>query len=257
MRACVGGHSWQYRSVLKIRAILIVALLAFSFSSAEAKEKRPLAVVFAGPTIDYDSLKNLEELAESRGYRTSRAFPGDTTPALLAKTAVYMVPGGSDLSDLKEGWSGKEREAIRSYVRNGGRYLGFCLGGYWASHARYWEDPIPSFRALDLLPVPVHAYSETTEPRTERIRWHDGKYRYGFFQDGPDFGLPTGSPDEQVFGLYENGTVATAIYRVGKGKVGVSGPHWEAADDWYDEEMPDQDPAHRELAAEFFDELLR
>ncbi|RYZ94687.1 MAG: hypothetical protein EOP11_25990 [Proteobacteria bacterium] len=216
---------------------------------------KPLALIFAGPTTDRDSLRDLSALARTKGFAIKRVLPGETTPLLLSQTALYVVPGGEDISAPAEGWAPSELSAIRAYVREGGRYLGFCLGGYWASHERHWPGVIPGFQALDLLPVPVHSYSETKESRIERLRWHNGHYRFGFFQDGPDFGQPTGN--EQVFARYDNGTIATAIYRVGAGKVAVSGPHWEAAEDWFDETLPDPDPAHRELARELLAELLK
>ena len=49
----------------------------------------------------------------------------------LSQATVYAQPGGGDLSrgyrHLK-----RHRGELRDYVAGGGRYLGFCLGGYLA-----------------------------------------------------------------------------------------------------------------------------
>lgn len=49
-----------------------------------------------------------------------------------ASTSLLVIPGGADLPFCRE-LDGKGNAAITKYVRNGGRYLGLCAGGYYGS----------------------------------------------------------------------------------------------------------------------------
>jgi glutamine amidotransferase-like uncharacterized protein len=143
--------------------------------------------------------------------------------------------------------------AIRDYVRNGGRYLGFCLGAYWAGD---WPGVVPGFRSLGMLPAHVLAHSKTIEDRVEKIYWQ-GAPRYAYFQDGPSF-LLSRPGDVQLFATYANdNTAAVFISRFGGGKVAVSGVHLEAPPSWYkDSHLDDPDGHTLELADSLFEQLM-
>lgn len=50
----------------------------------------------------------------------------------MAKTSVLVLPGGADLPYC-EVLNGNGNRKILQFVREGGRFLGFCAGGYYAS----------------------------------------------------------------------------------------------------------------------------
>jgi biotin--protein ligase len=68
---------------------------------------------------------------------TLKNEPWQTTTALLA------IPGGADLPYCKE-LNGKGTDIIKDHVRRGGRYIGFCAGGYFGSNRVEFEvgDPV-------------------------------------------------------------------------------------------------------------------
>lgn len=47
-------------------------------------------------------------------------------------TSLLVFPGGADLQFCRE-FDGRGNQLITQYVRRGGRYLGFCAGGYYGS----------------------------------------------------------------------------------------------------------------------------
>jgi biotin--protein ligase len=60
-----------------------------------------------------------------------------SSPALLnepwpASCAALVMPGGADLPYCRL-LNGRGNARIRLFVENGGKYLGFCAGGYYAS----------------------------------------------------------------------------------------------------------------------------
>ena len=76
--------------------------------------------------------------------RTLKSFLGhryavrEITPELLktepweGKTALLVFPGGRDMPFVRD-MSGIGDKRIKNWVLNGGRYLGFCAGGYFGS----------------------------------------------------------------------------------------------------------------------------
>ncbi|TMC13877.1 MAG: hypothetical protein E6J34_24320 [Chloroflexi bacterium] len=148
---------------------------------------------------------------------------------LLQTATVYTQPGGDD--DLDEAYAIMRSDAplIRHFVNSGGRYLGFCMGGYLAGAS-------PGFK---LLPGDTDSYVSshqatvtTTDDTTIQVYWRD-QLRTVYFQDGPHFLIERHAPDVTVLARYTNGKIAALVAPFGQGIVGVVGPHPEATADWY------------------------
>jgi glutamine amidotransferase-like uncharacterized protein len=121
---------------------------------------------------------------------------------------------------------------LRNFVKNGGRLLGFCLGGYLLGTG-------PGFNLLSDVGGDTDEYitspgaSVTTEVNTIiQVNWR-GKPRPMFFQDGNYFTFRNGTDGATVLATYSNGEVAAVVAPYGKGKVGGVGPHPEADASWY------------------------
>ncbi|MYW70938.1 hypothetical protein, partial [Pseudonocardia sp. SID8383] len=136
---------------------------------------------------------------------------------------------------------------LRDWVGDGGRYLGFCLGGYLAGAT-------PGF---GLLPGDTDRWIDSPGATVGhdgdalvRLDWR-GRDRTLFFQDGPHFLLDSGT----VLARYPDGLVAAAVTPFGHGRVGVVGPHPEAGPDWFaDAGLPQADA--RDLGHQLIDEVL-
>jgi hypothetical protein len=141
-------------------------------SSADATGvTRPHALVYRGPASCDGCAESVAALLRTSPakFTTEYCGPHETTQltaANLARATLYAQPGGGDLDP---GWAAMRpyAGAIRDYVRRGGRYLGFCLGGYLAGAT-------PGF---DLLPgdtdeyvgspgADVHTTDDTCSSRT-------------------------------------------------------------------------------------------
>lgn len=195
---------------------------------------RPLALVYRGrATLPGCSESVAALLSRSRwNFDVRYVGPGEglhLTTDVLSSAALYAQPGGDE---LRPAWRRmrRHRRTVRNYVHGGGRYLGFCLGGYLAGAT-------PGF---DLLPGDTDQYITTprsevpgTEARVVDVRWR-GRPRPMYFQDGPTFALPRRfPPGMHVLAAYANGEVAALTARFGEGRVGVVGPHPEADADWF------------------------
>jgi glutamine amidotransferase-like uncharacterized protein len=216
---------------------------------------RQLAVIFNGPTICKGCADPVAKLFQDRGFEIKYVQPGESSRALLKRAAVYAVPGGEDIHSTDEGWTASDREAIRSYVRDGGRYLGFCLGAFWVSN---WAGEMAGFQPLNIVPLSVSAGIDKTD-KLVKVNWR-GQWRTVYFQDGPSFALNNRDPESSrvdIIARYEDGNIATFITPYGRGKVAASGVHVEATQDWYDDvHLPSPDGLNKDLAKELLDSLL-
>ncbi|GDY33428.1 BPL-N domain-containing protein [Gandjariella thermophila] len=192
----------------------------------------PVALVYRGPAAVPGCPEAVAELlgASRWGFGVHFVGPDEDLPLtgdVLAGAAVYAQPGGGTLAHGYRHLR-RHRDEIRRFVHGGGRYLGFCLGGYLAGAT-------PGF---GLLPGDTDQYIASggatvdSEDNTEvEVTWR-GRRRRLFFQDGPYFWVRSGA-DASVLANYPNGTIAALVAPFGSGRVGVVGPHPEATEDWY------------------------
>nr|WP_042187634.1 BPL-N domain-containing protein [Kibdelosporangium sp. MJ126-NF4]CEL18240.1 hypothetical protein [Kibdelosporangium sp. MJ126-NF4]CTQ90530.1 hypothetical protein [Kibdelosporangium sp. MJ126-NF4] len=220
----------------------------------ERKTQPPLALVYNGPQGCTDCAPAVAELLRRapRPFEVKYVGPGTgiaLTAAALAEAQLYVQPGGG--ADLERTWRDLRgsAEVVRDWVRAGGSYLGLCFGGYLAGRN-------PGF---DLLPGDTDGYagspgSEVPDDRDTvvEVNWR-GQRRHMYFQDGPAFHLDDGA-DATVLATYTNKAAAVVVAPYGKGRVGVSGPHPEADESWYEEKgLSNPDGVRFDLAYELID----
>jgi glutamine amidotransferase-like uncharacterized protein len=173
-------------------------------------------------------------------------------PEVLARAAVYAQPGGGTLRRANRKMKGSAG-AIREFVRDGGGYLGFCLGGYLAG-----ETP-----GFGLLPGDTDRFIDSTgaSPDHDRdslvtVEWN-GRPRQMFFQDGPWFDLDPARGPAEVVATYGNGLPAAVVAPFGRGVVAVVGPHPEASPDWYlDSGLPVPADIGADLTQDLIDRVM-
>lgn len=192
--------------------------------------RRAVALVYRGPASLPGCPEAVGAVLRAAGLRPQFVGPRERLQpdaATLAGAAVYAQPGGAD---LQTAWPHLQAHAqdIRAYVRSGGCYLGFCLGGYLAGRGP----------GLELLPGDTGQYITSRQSSVTHdgdavvaVQWR-GQMRVVYFQDGPYFDLRGQAPAE-VLARYDNQLPAAAVCRYGTGRVGVVGPHPEATADWF------------------------
>jgi glutamine amidotransferase-like uncharacterized protein len=147
----------------------------------------------------------------------------------------------------------RSADAIRDFVRSGGGYLGFCLGGYLAG-----ETP-----GFGLLPGDADRFISSPGARPDHagdslvaLTW-TGRRHLVYFQDGPWFDLDPARGPAEVVATYDNGLPAAVVAPFGRGAVGVVGPHPEAPPDWYrDSGLPVPPDLQADLSQDLVDRVL-
>ncbi|MBM3631979.1 MAG: biotin--protein ligase [Alphaproteobacteria bacterium] len=170
---------------------------------------------------------------------------------------VLIIPGGADLLYVKK-LNGKGNEVIQTYVKEGGSFLGICAGSYYGSSYVEFDKNGPSevlesrelgfFKGHAIGPI-LAPYDHNTQsggravtlyttlPNVKKtIVFYNGS---GFFQNAEQY------PNTRVIGTYDHGLPALIFIHYGKGKVLLSGVHFE-----YDPSLINTDNQHMQKIKE-------
>jgi glutamine amidotransferase-like uncharacterized protein len=147
----------------------------------------------------------------------------------------------------------KELESkIQKFVLGGGKYLGICMGAYWADE--YYFDLLCDVRAEQYITRPG---TDTRRPhaKNQKVIWQ-GQEEKMFFYDGCAFtGLGLSTSD--IWAQYPNGDPMAII----QGRLGLIGCHPESEPHWYESyswmKGKYHNGEHHKLLLEFVDELMR
>jgi len=156
-------------------------------------------------------------------------------------------PGGMGDADTYD-WMLKENAPrIRTFVNRGGRYLGICMGAYWAD--RNYFNILNNVRAVQYIKQP---HTDTRRPHAKAcaITWN-GQADRMYFYDGCAL---VGTGFETV-ARYANGDAMAII----QNRIGLIGCHPESQQFWYDKNYLKphwHQGRHNQLLQDFVHELF-
>ena len=162
---------------------------------------------------------------------------------------LVAFPGGYGEADLFNRLVRPNAQIITNYMNNGGRFLGICMGAYWADkkYFNFLKD--------------VRAVQYITRPRSEirrsystiaNVKW-SREYHSMYFYDGTAF---IGEGKYKRVATYANGDAMALI----QGRVGVIGCHPESMKHWYKKPYMREywhDGEHHALLHGFVERLMR
>jgi hypothetical protein len=242
---------------LCVGCLCVVVLFGLSFAIApeDSYGQEPYALIYNGPVAAEEGPEAVAAIAEQVGLSVKFVSDIAELPTLLQHAAVFIIGGTEDdLNPLINAFTQEVTTALTDYLRNGGRYLGICGGGFMASTG--WEEGESFVKTLGIIPAESGDFDEDDEPRILPIRWL-GETHSMYFQAGPTFELTENPEDVSVFAYYEDGRIAGLMSSYGKGKAAVCGPHPEAPESWGDEAADGEDwTAVTDLAVGLLQELL-
>ena len=161
---------------------------------------------------------------------------------------IVAFPGGLGDSDSFDYLFKNNRDRIHDFVHNGGRYLGICMGAYWASH-HYFNF----LRGVEVEQYIKRPNTDTRRPHAKNlsVEWL-GKEEKMFFYDGCAFG-----PGQyEIVAKYMNDDPMAII----QGKLGLIGCHPESQPHWYNSyswmKGHYHDGEHHKLLLDFVDKLM-
>jgi hypothetical protein len=143
---------------------------------------------------------------------------------------MVAFPGGFGDSDSYDIILKNNKDVVVDFVARGGKYLGICMGAYWAG-----KDYFNILDKLEVVQYIKRPGACTKRPHAKRmpVMWKD---RYGsiepysmFFYDGCSIVGGDMSPYE-TFATYSNGDNMAII----QNRIGLIGCHPESEQFWYD-----------------------
>jgi glutamine amidotransferase-like uncharacterized protein len=180
----------------------------------------------------------------------------DDINEVLDGVAIVAFPGGiGDSERYFDFFRRTTANEIAAFLSRGGKYLGICMGAYWAG-PRYFD-------ILDRIDCVQYIKRETSEIRRSygtiaQVKWNrhksDQSTELMFFYDGCTF---VGDGEYELVATYLNNNPMAII----QGNIGIIGCHPESEEFWY--ETPYQyinkywhDGKHHSLLLDFVNKLM-
>ena len=136
---------------------------------------------------------------------------------------IVAVPGGFGDADSFESLFKYNKSQVVNFVNNGGKYLGICMGAYWAG--KHYFDILDNVDAVQYITRPN---TDTRRPHAKAIDIHwQGEHDKMFFYDGCAL---VGDGQFKTVATYANGDAMAII----QDNVGLIGCHPESEKFWYD-----------------------
>ena len=162
---------------------------------------------------------------------------------------AVAVPGGFGDADSYDSLFKYNGRAVKKYIKSGGRYLGICMGAYWASSL--YLNILDNVEAVQYLKRPG---TDTRRPHAKNINisWR-GEPMNMFWYDGCAL---IGDGDKEVIATYSNGDAMAII----QNRIGLIGCHPESEQFWYDSYSwmngKYHNGTHHKLLLKFVNELM-
>lgn len=246
-----GGHV-----LITVLGTVLVSLMLVSIVSAETNT----ALVYRGPAGGTGCSEAVAEFLKNDpvyNFNVIYVGPNEGTSVQaglqLPDAVLYVQPGGDGSVSKAFNKMSKDAPAVRNFVRNGGHYLGICMGGYLVDNDPGFDFGLNTFSYTKTPGATV----KTTRPTLVKVMWGETP-RWMYFQNGPYFIPDSGVPGQIIVANYTNGYVAAMIQPYGNGKIGCSGPHPEAPDSWYKRAgLTDPDGLDADLGYDLIHKLMQ
>ena len=162
---------------------------------------------------------------------------------------MVVFPGGIGDSDSYDTILKNNKDVVVDFVTRGGKYLGICMGAYWAG-----KDYFDILDDVDSLQYIKRPNTDTRRPHAKNIKvnWQ-GNDTTMFFYDGCAM---VGDGDYETIATYANGDAMAIIQK----NIGLIGCHPESQQFWYDSYSWLKDKYHNgtqhKLLLDFVNELM-
>ena len=162
---------------------------------------------------------------------------------------MVIFPGGIGDSDSYDTILKNNKDVVVDFVTRGGKYLGICMGAYWAG-----KDYFDILDDVDSLQYIKRPNTDTRRPHAKNIKinWQ-GTNTTMFFYDGCAM---VGDGNYETVATYANGDAMAIIQK----NIGLIGCHPESQQFWYDSYSWLKDKYHNgtqhKLLLDFVNELM-
>jgi glutamine amidotransferase-like uncharacterized protein len=163
---------------------------------------------------------------------------------------MIVIPGGIGDSESYSYLMRENLDAINDFLKDGGRYLGICMGAYWAG-----SHYLNILKDVDAVQYITRPNTDTRRPHAKAlsVTWQGHPDRM-FFYDG--CALVGDNTQFETVATYANGDPMAII----QNRIGLIGchpesePHWYKSWSWMKPHWHNGD--HHKLLLDFTDQLM-
>ena len=181
---------------------------------------KTIAIFLHHPTCSIESVNGIIA-ALSPSYNI-RIFTRHKVPdGFFDQVDMVVFPGGVGDDSAFVSLLKNNIDEIKTFLDRGGKYLGICMGAYWAD--AYYFSLLKDTRVVQYIKRPK-ADIKSSYATTVPIIWR-GEAERMYFYDGPTF---VGGEFEKI-ATYANGDPMAIV----QGSIGLICCHLESEDTWY------------------------
>ena len=185
--------------------------------------KSRIALFLHHPKCSVQSVNGIIE-ALSEHYKFKIFTRHEVERDFFDDVSAVCFPGGVGDVDSYDRLLPKHISSIREFVQRGGKYLGICMGAYWAG-----KNYFNILNDLDSVQYIRQPTAETRRPHAKAmpVIWDNIPHNM-YFYDGCTY---TGNGQFQRISSYPNGDPMAII----QNNVGLIGCHPESQKHWFDD----------------------
>jgi hypothetical protein len=163
--------------------------------------------------------------ALSRNYNFKLFSKNEVEQGFFDDVDMVAFPGGFGDSDSYDTILKNNKDVVVDFVTRGGKYLGICMGAYWAG--KDYFNILDKVDAVQYIKRPG-ACTKRPHAKNMPVMWRNQPYNM-FFYDGCAIVGGDMSPYETI-ATYSNGDNMAII----QNRIGLIGCHPESEQFWYD-----------------------
>ncbi len=180
-----------------------------------------IALFIHQPICAVDSANGIIE-ALTPHYQIKLFSRDEVEPTFFDDVDVVCFPGGYGDCDRFDRLLEWNEDLIKKFLNRGGKYLGICMGAYWADE--YYFNILDDVRVVQYIKQP-NTDTRRPHPKAMPVTWN-GIPKRMYFYDGCAF---VGQGFDTV-ATYANGDAMAII----QDNIGLIGCHPESEQSWYD-----------------------
>jgi glutamine amidotransferase-like uncharacterized protein len=184
--------------------------------------KTKIALFVCDPKCSVQSSNGVMD-ALSENYNFKLFSKNEVENGFFDDVDMVIFPGGFGDSDSYDTLLKNNKDVVVDFVTRGGKYLGICMGAYWAG-----KDYFDILDDVDSLQYIKRPNTDTRRPHAKdiKINWQ-GTDTTMFFYDGCAM---VGDGHYETIATYANGDAMAIIQK----NIGLIGCHPESQQFWYD-----------------------
>lgn len=208
-----------------------IFLLAFTLISHAAFAYD--ALIWGGPgACPEGCVESVVHVTRLAGFNPMIVTPENFDAAIFETARLWIQPGGV-AATASEAMGASKRKVIKTFIANGGGYVGFCAGSYLTT-PRVGKTRVPG---LGLVQGKTRIFREEKITASVEELITPSGISYQYWEGGPFYQFTKSQLKKvNVRSRYRTNNGINAIETTyGKGRVTATGTHPEAPQWWYDD----------------------